>query len=56
MPKSLDFALCGVRSRGQIRQKREERSRLANEESHGRQKLDRSHGCPRRVRRTDYRT
>jgi len=34
MTKSLDFALCSVRRLGQISQKREERIRLANEESH----------------------
>ena len=52
----LDFAHCGVRSCGQTRQICEERRRLANEESHSSQKLDRSRGCPRRLRRTDYRT
>lgn len=41
MPKSLDFALRGVRRLGQISHKREERIRLANEQSHGGQKLDR---------------
>src|SRR6516165_3553107 len=56
MPKSLDLALCGVRSHGQIRNKREERIRLADEETHRGKKLERSHGCPRRVRRPDYRT
>ena len=36
MTKSLDFALCGIRRLGQISQKREERIRLASEESHPR--------------------
>ena len=52
----LLVALCGVRCRGQIAQECEERLRLANEESHGRQKLDRACGYSRRLRRTDYRT
>src|SRR5215469_14027463 len=52
----LDFAHCGVGCRGQIAQEREERIRLATEESHRSQKLDRSRGCPRCLGRTDYRT
>ena len=56
MAKSLDFALCGVRRRGQIGDKREERIRLANEESHGSQELERSRRHSGRVRRTDHRT
>ena len=54
--KSLDSAHCGVRGRGQTHQICEEHLRLAHEESHGCQKLDRSRGYPCRVRRTNYRT